>query len=379
MRVDRRTVINTVAFVVAAAGLFAALALRLLPQVFRDTYSVYGIFQAAGGVFTNQEVTYRGVQVGLVGEMSLTPDAVKIEMVIDPKFRIPREGTRARILYKSAVGEQFIDLLPETAAGPYFQEGDVIPIDRTAIPIQTEDLLRDLDSVLASVDSKALGTLVDELGGGLGDHGDEVRRLVLALDTLASIGSLRASEITAGLAGGAGAQAAFNTTSSDFVRAAGHLSEVTDVLTRRRSDLRRTLGAARTLDAEFIALLAARKAEIDRVLADAGTATRLTHAHLAELDLLLDYLDPMLRDVVRAYGEPFFSFNVLTNSDGPACTYDPSSRPVREVTDDSPEAPETEFECAGASQSSSGAEVAQKRGPISGDGLSWLSLYLATL
>ncbi len=112
MRVTRTVLINTVAFGVASTILFIMLAVRILPTVFGDTYSVYGLFPEAGGVFTNQEVTYRGVQVGRVGEMTLSGKAVKIELVIEQRFQIPRLGTRAQVLYKSAVGEQFVDLVP---------------------------------------------------------------------------------------------------------------------------------------------------------------------------------------------------------------------------------------------------------------------------
>src|SRR5688500_9394099 len=148
MRVTRHVLINTVAFGVASIILFIMLAVRILPTVFGDTYSVYGLFPEAGGVFTNQEITYRGVQVGRVGEMTLADKAVKIEFIIEQRFKIPRAGTRAQVLYKSAVGEQFVDLVPKTNSGPYFKGGEVIPLSRTSLPVQIEDLLRQLDLVL---------------------------------------------------------------------------------------------------------------------------------------------------------------------------------------------------------------------------------------
>src|SRR5262249_14947003 len=146
MRLTRRLVINTAAFVVLSGLLTFILAVQVLPTVFGSTYKIYGIFSAAGGVATNQEVSYRGVQVGRVGKMSLTRDAVKIEMVINSKFKIPKDGTRARVLFKSAVGEQFVDLLPVRNDGPDFRAGDVIPESMTSIPLQIEDLLRELNT-----------------------------------------------------------------------------------------------------------------------------------------------------------------------------------------------------------------------------------------
>ena len=99
MRLDRRLIINTSAFLVLSAALVLLLAVQVLPTVFGSTYHIYGIFPTAGGVATNQEVSYRGVQVGRVGHMSLTRDAVKIEMIINSKFRIPKNGTRAQVQF----------------------------------------------------------------------------------------------------------------------------------------------------------------------------------------------------------------------------------------------------------------------------------------
>lgn len=369
MRIERRVLINAVAFLVAAVFLLVLLAVRILPAVFGDTYRVYGSFEAAGGVFTNQEVTYRGVQVGRVGEMRLTDDAVKIEMLIEARHRIPREETRARILYKSAVGEQFIDLLPETSGPPFFEDGDVIPLERTSIPIQTEDLLRELHAVLRSVDPGALGTVVHELGQGLRGHGGDLKQLLLALDTLAALGAQRQAEIAGLVRHGGEVLDAFNASREDFVRAAGSLSEVAEVLARRRADLERILDATQVLDRELLALLAAREAQINRVVEDLGEVTRLTHDQIGDLDLVLRYLEPMLSDIYRAYDRPFFIFNVLKNTDGQACTYDPSGRPVRAVTDDSPKAPATEFACAGF-----GGQGAGRTRAARGD-RSWLLLY----
>lgn len=345
MRVSRRVIINSVGFGVLGLIFAGWLASQILPTVFTKTYSIYGVFPEAGGVFTNQEVTYRGVQVGRVGNMLLTRNAVKIEMQVVSKFKIPREGTRARILFKSAVGEQFIDLLPEKSDGPTFKQGDVIPLERTSIPIQTEDLLRQLNAVLDSIDPKALGTLVHELGQGLGGHGKDIRDLILALDTLAKIGAERRAEIASGIRSGASVQDAFNASREDFVRAAASLRTVAKTLAARRAELERTVKAAQTLDPEILKLLSNRKAEINQIVGDAGTATRLTYAQLPDLDLVLTYLGPFLNDVYKAYKAPYYLFNLVSNPTPHQCSYSPSSRPVRPVTDASPKQPATNFKC----------------------------------
>lgn len=346
MRLTRNVILNTIAFMILSAFLIVVFAAQILPTVVGSTYTIFGIFPEAGGVFTNQEVTYRGVQIGRVGEMTLTRDAVKIAMIIDSENRVPKDGTRARVLFKSAVGEQFIDLLPEKEGPPYFDNLDTIPGSLTSIPIQTEDLLRDLEGVLATIDPQALATVVNELGEGLRDHGQDLRDLILALDTLAQIGANNKDLIASGVTAGANVQSSFNQTREDFVAASQSLKTVAAVLAKRRAQVGNTLTNTELLDREILLLLRNRKAELNQVIADAATATRLTHQQLDDLDKTLVYLGPMLGDVYKAYSAPYFMFNLLgANPEQPACSYSPSSRPVRAVTDSSFKEPQTNFKC----------------------------------
>ncbi|HJR19689.1 MAG TPA: MCE family protein [Actinomycetota bacterium] len=378
MRLTRRVVVNTIAFGVLSLLLIVVMSFQVLPTVFGSSYPIYGIFTAAGGVATNQEVTYRGVQVGRVGDMTLTEDGVRIELIIESGYRIPREGTRARVLFKSAVGEQFVDLLPESNGEPFFRAGDTIPADRTSIPIQIEDLLRQLQDVLVSVDPDALGTLIHELGTGLTGHGDELKNIILALDTLGKIGADRRAQLAGLIGDGADIQGSFNSTREDFVRAQEAARAVLETLVARKDDVERTLKATAALDTEIIALLDNRRQELNQILADLGEVVRISHAHRGDLDKTLTYLGPFLADAVAAYDAPYFVFNLLANTDSPSCSYDPSSRPQRAVTDP-PEEPEHDFACAGAGGASVSASGTTAPLPPALqarlDRLSWLRLF----
>lgn len=380
MRITRRVLINTVAFLVMGFLLTLLLAVQVLPTVFGSTYSVYGVFTGAGGVAPNQEVTYRGVQVGRVGAMTLTKDAVKIEMLIESGYKIPKEGTRARVLFKSAVGEQFVDLLPERDAGPYFRKGDVIPVSMTSIPIQIEDLLRELDAVLVSIDPKALGTLIHELGAGLKGRGQDLRDLIKGLDVFTRIGAENIDELTGILRNGAELQDAFNASSEEFIRAISALRTVAGVLAARRGDLERTVKATAGLNTEIIKLLDSRRRELDQILADLGTTVRTTHTHLGDVDKLLKYLGPFLGDAVSAYDAPYYVFNLVTNNENPACSYDPSSRPARAVTETdatTPDEPIYDFACPGQTASASSRSIADLPEPVRNqlEQISWLQLF----
>src|SRR5918992_1352985 len=129
--IGSRIKINLVFFLIGSLGLSYLMANQVL-SILQERYSVYAEFKDAGGVFTDQEVTYRGITVGQVGNMEVTDTGVRIELMIDKTFdQIPKEDIEARVMFKSAVGEQFIDLLPGSDDEPYLVDQDEIPEEQT--------------------------------------------------------------------------------------------------------------------------------------------------------------------------------------------------------------------------------------------------------
>ena len=97
---------------------------------------------------------------------------------------------------------------------------------------------------------------------------------------------------------------------------------------------------------------------------------------MPDLDKLLTYLGPFLNDAVSAFDSPYYVFNLNTNLENPPCAYDPSSRPVRPVTDDSPKQPATDFTCAAATATSEGSvEPLSPAMRAEFERISWLKLF----
>jgi len=149
-------------------------------------YTAYVDLTDSGGVFTNAEVTYRGVPVGRVGPIQLTSDGIKVKLNLEKGKRIPREGTAAIVANRSAVGEQYIDLQPSKNAGPYLDEGKPYTIPRalTKLPVSTAELLRNVDKLVSSVNPQDLGTIVDELDKAFAGSGTDLQKILDDTDRL---------------------------------------------------------------------------------------------------------------------------------------------------------------------------------------------------
>jgi phospholipid/cholesterol/gamma-HCH transport system substrate-binding protein len=162
-----RTVrIQLIAFLVIAvtAVVYAAFRFTDLGKLFGENgYTVKMNLADSGGVFTNAEVTYRGVNVGRVGQIRLTRDGIQVDLDIAPNAPDIPADLDAVVANRSAVGEQYVDLRPRTDTKPYLSGSSVITQDRTKTPVGTDTVLRDLDSLATSVPTEDLRTLVDEL------------------------------------------------------------------------------------------------------------------------------------------------------------------------------------------------------------------------
>lgn len=344
--ISRRIIINVVTFVVLSAVLIVA----LVVSIFRVSpkYSIYATFSDSGGVFTNQEVTYRGVTVGQVGSMSVVPNGVRIQLVVERKYnRIPKSGTRARIMFKSAVGEQFVDLLPIRRSGPYFRNGDRIALSSTDLPVQQEELLRLLDAVLAGVPPKALAALTEALGTGLIGRGGRLDTALGALDPLTRTLAGRSSQLNSLNVNADRAGAAFDSSAADFVSGIGGLASTSEALARGAPGLERLLLAGASEIPDIAGLIAARKAELNGTIANLATVTRISYDHLKSVENTLDWLPVFLDALVGSYDKTTNRFRfgqILTEPDNPPCSYGTPRRTAQQEGN-APHQPVLDFDC----------------------------------
>ncbi|MFF8883242.1 MCE family protein [Streptomyces flaveolus] len=174
--------LKNLAFLVIAVLVLAFLGIRYADLGryvgIADYYTVKVELPRTGGLFTHSDVTYRGVSVGRVGPIGLTTDGVVAELRIKKSApRIPAD-MRAVVAGLSAVGEQYIDLRPESDDGPYLAEGARIEEPDTEVPAPVTDVLTSVDNLTRSVPLEDLRTVVDELGKAFEGHGDDLEVLL---------------------------------------------------------------------------------------------------------------------------------------------------------------------------------------------------------
>lgn len=150
-----------------------------IDRLFIDrTYEVSAQFSDSGGIFAGAQVTYRGIPVGRVGKMTFTEEGVLARLDIENSAPDIPADVKALVANKSAIGEQYVDLLPQTNQAPYLADGSTIDLANTQIPLDTTTLLIDLNNLVSSVDLDSLQTVVSELGQAFEGTGDDLATIL---------------------------------------------------------------------------------------------------------------------------------------------------------------------------------------------------------
>jgi virulence factor Mce-like protein len=144
-----------------AAILAAALAAGgvLLYASSHQSKQITAYFTEAVSVFPGSTVRVLGVTVGTVGAVQPDGRLVKVTMSVDAGVPVPASA-KAVVVAASVVADRYIQLTPAYNGGPQLADNAVIPLSRTAVPIEVDQIYTSLYRL-----SQALGP------SGLNKHG----------------------------------------------------------------------------------------------------------------------------------------------------------------------------------------------------------------
>jgi phospholipid/cholesterol/gamma-HCH transport system substrate-binding protein len=279
---------------------------------------------ATGGLYRFANVTYRGVQVGKVTAVGLTPDGVKATLSLDGSPNIPA-NLHAEVRSVSAVGEQYVDLQPRTGTGPYLHNGSVIALRDTTIPQAVGPMLDQVSSLIKSIPQDKVSQLLDESfrafngsGFDLGSLSDSTSRISADANKIAD----RARTLTEDV----GPLLNSQVRTADSVKTwARSLAGISDVLATDDSKFRTVLKNGPDALEEASRLLEQIKPTLPVLLANLGTIGQIGLTYHASIEQLLVLLPPVNTVLLTSApanhpdGLPVGDF-ALTIEDPPICT-----------------------------------------------------------
>jgi phospholipid/cholesterol/gamma-HCH transport system substrate-binding protein len=188
MHLTRQIWIQLAVLAVIAVTAFAYTVLDLmgLPNLLFGVghYTVTVQLPQAAGLYQRANVTYRGTEVGEVDKVRLTPTGVDAVLSLRSDVKIPAD-LQAEVHSTSAVGEQYVALLPRSGGGPDLKNGDAITVNNTGVPPNINSLLDAANRGVEAIPGDNLKTVIDESYTAFGGLGPDINRFVKGGSTLA--------------------------------------------------------------------------------------------------------------------------------------------------------------------------------------------------
>lgn len=246
----RRGVLTAVGIITVSAVLVAAVLWWLLLAPADNRFTAH--FGSAVGLFAGSDVRVLGVRVGRIESVTPQGTTVRVVLVVDREIRLPAEVAAVSVS-PSLVSDRYVQLTPPYTSGAQLADGAQIPLQRTASPLELDELYRSLDQL-----STALGPDGANADGALSDL---VR---VGAQTLSGTGQSLNDTITA-LSQTARTLA---DSRSDLFATVDNLQKFTSVLAANDAQVRQ-FG---TRVADVAALLAAERDDLAELLAQLSVA-----------------------------------------------------------------------------------------------------------
>ncbi|GED99611.1 mammalian cell entry protein [Gordonia spumicola] len=149
MRISRRvwaTVAAVVVVALVAGGVWFGVQRA-------TTRTITAYFATAASVFEGDSVRVIGVPIGTVTSIEPRQGDVKVTMRIDRSTPIPQD-VRAVVVAQSLVSGRFIQLTPGYTKGPELEGDADIPMERTAVPMEWDDIKKQLSELSTALGPK---------------------------------------------------------------------------------------------------------------------------------------------------------------------------------------------------------------------------------
>ncbi len=134
---------------------------------------VAAYFANSNGIFVGDVVSILGVPVGRIESIEPQPESVKIRFWYEDKYQVPADA-RAVILSPSLVTARVIQLTPAYTGGPVMPDSAVISKERTAVPMEWDDLRQQLEKLVAMMQPTRAGG-VSPLGSAVTTTAENLR------------------------------------------------------------------------------------------------------------------------------------------------------------------------------------------------------------
>lgn len=148
--------------------------------------NVVAYFDNSNGIYVGDDVRILGVPVGTIESIEPQPERVKISFWYNSRYDVPADA-KAAILSPALVTSRAIQLTPVYTGGPVMTDNTVIPEERTAVPVEWDDVRAQLQRLSEQLQPtepggvSPLGSVINTTADNLRGQGANIRDTVIKL------------------------------------------------------------------------------------------------------------------------------------------------------------------------------------------------------
>jgi len=233
----------TVALAAALALLLAAGVALVVGRTALRPNTITAYFTSATAIYPGDQVRVAGVRVGTIKDITPQGTRARLVLAVDRDVPIPADA-RAVIVAQNLVGARYVQLAPAyETSGPVLPDGAVIDTDRTAVPVEWDDVKEQLTRLAtdlgpgSDLSASSVGRFIDSAADALDGNGDKLRETIRQLSGLSRTLAEGSGNIVDVIANLQTFVTVLRDSNAQIVSFQNRLATVSSVLDGSRSDL----------------------------------------------------------------------------------------------------------------------------------------------
>ena len=283
-----------------AAGTTFAFFIDRLPFI-KQAYNIQAEFSDAAGLNVENQVRVAGVKVGTVESVELSGDRVMVRLEIQNDTQIP-DDAGAEIKLATILGTKFVEI-EGAGGGPYMEDGDLIPLERTTIPYEIYQASNEGVAVLEGLDGDALNRMLSTLADVTELAQEEIGHALEGLNELGANLNAKERDLLSLLKSSRDLTALLSDEGDEIIRLIDASNDVLGSLAQQREELQSLLESTKFMAAELTSLIRANRGNIDSILSDLERALAVLDRNIEHIDMALEYAGPSTRYFGRVFSQ----------------------------------------------------------------------------
>ena len=287
-----------IGIVAIAFGVVIGLVILVLSVVSFGTTSYTAVLEHTAGLRKGEDVQVHGVSVGRVTGIELSDQHVVVSFVVDEGIELGSETT-AEVKVATLLGTHYLQVDPQGSGG--LADGR-IPLDRTSVPYNLQDVLEGGTKNLQALDANTLAEALTAVSETLSASAGDIGPALTGVARLSEVVTTRSSQVGELLDAARSVTDQLSESSDDIVGLMEQTNLVVSEVTARRDAIHRLLVETTGLSDALTAIVKQTREDLTPALRDVNLALASLNKEDDALKKVLDVMAPAVRYVSNATG-----------------------------------------------------------------------------